>query len=86
MENFPLETAKQRAARIWRNNALLKKVQSLTQSSPEQPQREDRSDQLQARFRKEMRSIMTERSNKTLLHYLIALRERKRRQQSKPDE
>jgi FKBP-type peptidyl-prolyl cis-trans isomerase (trigger factor) len=72
------ETARQRAARIWRNYQIQKSI-----TTPEEPNITDEEanilteaqlDRLQIQFRNEIRSVLRERHKKSLLHYLIMKR------------
>jgi hypothetical protein len=75
MINEHPETARQRAARIWRNHQIQK---SITQE-PEVTIPEVTLNEIEARFRKEMRDALQQHNkNKSLLQYLILkLKQRK---------
>jgi hypothetical protein len=75
MINEHPETARQRAARIWRNH----QIQQMGIQEPESTIPEVTLNEIEARFRKEMRDALQQHNkNKSLLHYLIfKLRQRK---------
>jgi hypothetical protein len=73
------ETARQRAARIWRNHQIQKFiVETATESEPTTISESTLND-IEARFRKEMRDALIQHNkHKSLLQYLILkLRQRK---------
>jgi hexokinase len=75
MFDAPKETARERAARIWRNNQIQQKIQELDEIIEEPLTITDEQlDQITARFRREMRKIIKQRTHKSLLHYLIMKR------------
>jgi hypothetical protein len=79
MINEHPETARQRAARIWRNHQIQKFItETATESEPTYIP-ESTLNEIEARFRKEIREALTSHNrNKSLLQYLILkLRQRK---------
>jgi hypothetical protein len=76
MFDAPKETARERAARIWRNNQITKSIQEEPDEIIEEPLTitDEQLDQITARFRREMRKIIKQRTHKSLLHYLIMKR------------
>jgi hypothetical protein len=76
MINEHPETARQRAARIWRNHQIKKFIDK----EPEPTIPEVTLNEIEARFRKEIRDALTSHNkNKSLLQYLILkLRQRKK--------
>ena len=75
MINEHPETARQRAARIWRNHQIKKFIDK----EPESTIPEVTLNEIEARFRKEMRDALQQHNkNKSLLQYLILkLKQRK---------
>jgi hypothetical protein len=82
MINEHSETARQRAARIWRNHQIQQEIDTPEPiTTPEPYITEAQLNAITARFRNEIRDIIKERTHKSLLHYLIL----KRLKRNKPD-
>jgi hypothetical protein len=71
------ETARQRAARIWRNHQIQQSI--INEPEPIVTIPEAQLNEIEARFRKEIREALTSHNkNKSLLQYLILkLKQRK---------
>jgi hypothetical protein len=67
----PTETARERAARIWHNNQILRK----SQDHEPQPTEQHNAPTL----RREILKILSQRSNDTIRNYIISINERRRR-------
>jgi hypothetical protein len=75
------ETARQRAARIWRNHQIQQSI--IQEPEPTVTIPEATLNEIEARFRKEMRDALQQHNkNKSLLQYLI-LKLRKRKNDGK---
>jgi len=65
------ETARERAARIWHNNRIIRE----SQSQDHEPQQTAPAPTL----RREILKILSQRNDNTLRNYIIAINERRRR-------
>jgi hypothetical protein len=68
----PTETARERAARIWHNNRIIR------ESQDHEPQPTDQQHNAPT-LRREILKILSQRSNDTIRNYIISINERRRR-------
>jgi hypothetical protein len=87
IDEFPRETARDRAARIWHNGQVQKRLIKHNQATKDEDQKqideineeEKRLHQFAAKFRKEVRNIINEKQYKSFYLYLAYLKMKRQR-------
>lgn len=74
------ETARQRASRMWRNNYIqLHTLAELEAPIDEVIEEDKKLNAVRSRLSKVIRSILSNKNDKAINYYVVALRERRRR-------